>query len=76
MAAVTNELMHELPKRIQAWLARMESALSSIEVRLGSTAGHLLAVQNDVANLYAGQANVDVRPRIERRLDIVEDPVS
>lgn len=76
MAAVTNELMHELPKRIQAWLTRMESALSSIEVRLGSTAGHLLAVQNDVANLYAGQANVDVRPRIERRLDIVEDPIS
>jgi hypothetical protein len=38
---------------------------------------HMTAIQGDVNNIYVKVANVESRlARIERRLDIVDEPVS
>lgn len=83
MAEVTNELIYEVLKSIQDRLGNIENRLSAVEVRLDSLGEQVRAQtmsQNatniDVANLYRMFTTMDNRLlRIERRLDIVEEPV-
>src|SRR5436305_1044714 len=75
MAEVTNELIYEVLKGTQPRLANIETGIVEVKTELQAVRGHLLAIQTDVANLYAGQANVEVRlSRIERRLELTDAP--
>lgn len=83
MAEVTNELIYEVLKPIQGRLGDIVDRLSGVEVRLDVLAEQtraltisLNATNTDVANLYRMLGTMDHRiARIERRLDIVEEPV-
>ena len=77
MAEVTNELIHEVLKAMQARLSNIEGSMVEVKTEIQAVRGHMLAIQTDVANLYAGQANIEFRlGRIERRLELTETPVS
>jgi chromosome segregation ATPase len=77
MAEVTNELIYEVLKAMQTRLSNIEGSIVEIKTELQAVRGHMLAIQTDIANLYAGQANVEVRlGRIERRLELTDSPVN
>jgi chromosome segregation ATPase len=76
MTEITNELMFEVLKTIQSRLTNIETGIREIRSELVAIRGHLVATQQDVANLYSGQAGIELRlEHIERRLDIAEAPV-
>ena len=75
MAEVTNELLHEVLKAIQAKLGNVEQAQKETVARLSAMQTHLMAVEKDVANIYDSLGALDSRiERIEPRLDIVNEP--
>ena len=75
MAEVTNELLYEVLKAIQAKLGNVEQAQKETVARLSAMQTHLMAVEKDVANIYDSLGALDSRiERIERRLDIVNEP--
>ncbi|MGU3543120.1 hypothetical protein [Methylobacterium sp. A52T] len=84
MAAVTNELIYEVLKAVQARLGNMEEGLREVRGELKGVRGNqqaqqlqMNAVQTDIGNLYEAFGALDVRlARIERRLDITDAPVS
>jgi len=77
MAEVTNELIYEVLKGTQTRLSNIEIGIVEVKTELQAVRGHLLAIQTDIANLYAGQANVEMRlSRIERRLELTDSPVN
>jgi len=83
MDEVTNELIYEVLKAIQGRLANIEDRLSAVEMRIDALAEQTRALtishnatNTDVANLYRMFGTMDHRlARIERRLEIVEEPV-
>ena len=82
MAEVTNELIYEILKAMQARFGNLEEGLRELrgEVRAvrGALAGidtRMGAVHLDIANLYESTGAMDARlSRIERRLDIIDSP--
>ncbi len=75
MAEITNELIYEVLKSMQARLGNMEQGQKEIAARISALQTHMLAVEKDVANLYEALAALDTRlERIEKRLDIVGEP--
>ncbi|TXN45841.1 hypothetical protein [Methylobacterium sp. WL7] len=77
MAEVTNELIYEVLKAMQARLGNIEEGVREVrgEIRALRTPVH--GVQGDLHNLYEAYSALDMRVgRIERRLDIVDAPVS
>ena len=73
MADVTNDLLHEVLKQVQARLGNIEDGQREIKSELQALRGPRLPVQQDVSNVYAIQAKLELRlERIERRLDLVE----
>lgn len=73
MADVTNELIHEVLKRIQHDISEMRQDLRETKVEVNAIRGHLLAIQGDTSNLYGILARQDQRlDRIERRLELRE----
>ena len=76
MAEVTNELMFEVLKGMQARLSNIEEGVREVrgEIRALRTTVH--GVQGDLHNLYEAFSALDTRmSRIERRLDIIDTPV-
>ena len=70
MAEVTNDLLYEVSKRLQSDMSDLKLGQQEIRVEIGALRGHMNAVQQDVANLYAQSARLEVRlDRIERRLE-------
>jgi chromosome segregation ATPase len=84
MTSVTNELLNELLKRIQQDISDMkrvqqEHTMEFVSIRkhFAAADGRIGALQQDILNVQDRMDSVrDRRSRIERRLDIVEDPVS
>ena len=77
MVEVTNELIYEVLKAMQSRLGNVETSLSEVKAELHAMRGHMLATQTDIANLYAGQGNIDGRlARIERRLELTDAPLT
>ena len=77
MAEVSNELLYEVLKNLQDLMSRFEQTHSEIKTKLQAVRGHMLAYQTDMANLYAISARQELRlERIERRLDLVDEPTS
>ena len=74
MADVTNELLYEVLKSVQTRLANIEDSISEVKTELRAIRGHMVAMETDIANLYAGQAKIELRlGRIERRLELVDE---
>jgi DNA anti-recombination protein RmuC len=82
MTAVSNELIYEVLKAVQARLGNfddqlrdMRGQLAAIRVNQSAIQQQLSAVQHDVANLYDVNGVIDGRlSRIERRLEIIDTP--
>lgn len=73
MAEVTNELMYEVLKKIQADVSELKHGQQSIRQELISVRGHMLSMQNDIHNIYLRFDRHDERlERIERRLELRE----
>lgn len=73
MAEVTNELIYEVLKSIQLRLTNLEDGIREVKSELRAMRGHMLAMQEDISNLYAGQAKIELRlERIEQRLELAE----
>ena len=75
MPEVTNELLYEVLKSVQARLSNIEQGQREITARLSALQTHLMAVEKDVANIYDALSAMETRlHRVERRLDIVSEP--
>ena len=73
MAEVTNELMFELFRQIQARLDGIEHGVREVKQELNSIRVHILGMQNDIHNIYGILGRHDERfDRIERRLELRE----
>lgn len=82
MAEVTNELIYEILKSMQGRLSNIDDKLVAIDGRLDSLTSQVrgLAMEmngghGDIANIYKILGRLDQRvTRIEKRLDIIEEP--
>ena len=73
MAEVTNELIFEALKKIQADTAALRFSNQEIRTELVAIRGHLLAMQQDIHNIYGRLDSHEARlERIERRLELIE----
>ncbi len=73
MAEVTNELMYEVLKSIQADVRHLKDGQGEIRHEIVSLRLSQLGIQNDIHNIYGILARHDERlDRIERRLDLRE----
>jgi hypothetical protein len=73
MAEVTNELMYEVVKQIQADTSSLKLTVAEVKGELQALRGHVLAIQQDIHNIYATLTRHETRfDRIERRLGLVE----
>jgi septal ring factor EnvC (AmiA/AmiB activator) len=79
---VTNELMYEVLKAMQARLGNMEESmreqrgqLAGIRVDLHAIRTEIAAVKTDISNIYQTNGALDGRlARVERRLEIIDTP--
>jgi septal ring factor EnvC (AmiA/AmiB activator) len=84
MAEVTNELIYDVLKAVQARFGNLEEAirdergqLAAIRVDLRAVHAEIGSVKADIANIYRTQGAMDSRlARIQRRLDIIDTPVN
>jgi hypothetical protein len=75
VAEVTNELMYGLMIEVREQLGRVSDGMSGLEQELISVDLHLVATQNDIANICAVLGRQEAQlERIERRLGLVEVP--
>ena len=73
MAEVTNELIYEVLKKLQADMAGVKESLREINGSMNAMRTHLVAQAQDIQNIYTILTHHDARlARIERRLEIVE----
>ncbi|MGU3536860.1 hypothetical protein [Methylobacterium sp. A54F] len=77
MAEITNELLYEVLKAVQAPLGNMDESMREMRGEIGGVRTSLQAVQTDIGNLYESYGALDARlSRIERRLDIISVPAN
>ena len=82
MAEVTNELIYEVLKAVQARLSNLEEGQRELRGQMHAVRGNLNALQTqigaiqiDIGNLYETFGAFDGRlSRIERRLEIIDTP--
>jgi hypothetical protein len=73
MAEVTNELLYEVLKAMQVRLAGLDEGLREVRSEMNAMRGHMIAIQQDTANIYGRIAGIEIRlEHIERRLDLVD----
>ena len=73
MAEVTNELMYELLKKLNARFDRVDSSLAELRAEANSLRGPMIAIQQDVHNIYTTLSRHELRlDRIENRLELRE----
>jgi hypothetical protein len=73
MAEVTNELMYEVLKQLQADMSSIKLGQAEQRAEMQAFRGHLISVQQDIHNIYAILARYETRfDRIERRLGLIE----
>ena len=73
MADGSNELMFEVLKWLQNNQFNMQETLTEVKNELRAIRGHMVATQTDVANLYSGQAKIELRlERIDKRLELTD----
>ena len=75
MAEVTNDLIYEVLKSMPGRLSNIEHKLVDVDNRLNSLSTQMNAVHLDVSNIYQTLGPLDARViRIEKRLEIIEEP--
>jgi len=75
MAEVNGELIYEILKQIQHDLAGLREGQREHTAALNAVRTHVLALQQDQANIYSILVRHELRlDRIERRLNIAEAP--
>jgi hypothetical protein len=73
VAEVTNELIHEVLKRLQEWMGSLEKKINEVKSGLQALPVHSLAMQQDLQNLYAMLTCRDAPlVPIERRVELSE----
>ncbi|MDR3466398.1 MAG: hypothetical protein P4M07_10685 [Xanthobacteraceae bacterium] len=73
MAVVTNELIYETLKQMQERHSRSDHKLDELKTELQAMRGHIVAVQQDIGNIYQTLIRHEARlERIERRLELNE----
>jgi translation initiation factor 2B subunit (eIF-2B alpha/beta/delta family) len=73
VAEVTNELLYEILKAVQASVRKVEDGLSEVKQELIAIRGTMVAMQQDINNIYAILARHDERlDRIDRRIELRE----
>ena len=73
MAEITNELIFEVLKQIQERLSGIDHKIDELKSEMQAFRGHLIAMQQDIHNIYTTLARHETRlDRIERRLGLVE----
>jgi hypothetical protein len=73
MAEVTNELIYEVLKKLQADVAGLKDVWIENTAALNAIRTHMIAQSQDIQNIYSVLARHDARlARIESRLEIVE----
>ena len=77
MADITNELIYEVLKAMQARLGNIEDALRDHKGQFIALRQEMHAINTNITNLYETIAVLDTRPsRIERRLEIIDLPIN
>ncbi len=82
MAEVTNDLLYEVLKAIQARLGNLEETMREVRGEVRALRSAISAIDNrmgafhmDLANLYEASGAMEGRmSRIERRLEITDNP--
>jgi len=75
MADVTNELIYEVLKQLQADMAEVKAAQRETNMRFNALNSHMTGLQQDIASIYSILTRHDARlERIERRLELAEAP--
>lgn len=73
MAESSNERIVEILRDLQRRMGGLEERVGEVTAELIAMRGHMLAMQQDIANIYGVLARRDARlDRIERRLGLVE----
>lgn len=73
MADVTNELVYEILKNLQARTTNLELVAIEHSAALNAVRGHVASIQTDTNNIYSVLSRIDSRlDRIERRLELRE----
>jgi septal ring factor EnvC (AmiA/AmiB activator) len=73
MAGVTNELIFEVLKQLQSDMGGLREGQREHSSALNALRTHMVALQQDVSNIYAILVRHENRlDRIERRLEITE----
>ena len=73
MADATNDLIFEVLKQVQDRLVGVDHKVDELKGEMQAFRGHLVAVQQDIHNIYTTLARHETRPdRIERRLGLIE----
>jgi len=77
MAEVSSELIYEVVKKVRDRHAVTDSKVDEVKAEIQAVRGHLLAMQQDIHNVYATLVRHETRlERIERRLELVEPATS
>lgn len=82
MTDVTNELIYDVLRALQARVATMDEKIDELPSQLHAMRGHISsmreeqkALNKDVESIYLHNQHVDNRlARIERRLEIIDEP--
>jgi predicted nucleic acid-binding Zn-ribbon protein len=73
LGEVTNELMYETLKKMQADLSSVKVTVGEVKSEISSMRGYIYGIQGDVSNIYAKLARHDIQlDRIENRLELRE----
>ena len=73
MAEVSSELIYEVLKQIRDDVSVLKHGQSELKSEMQAYRGHMIAMQQDIHNIYTTLYRYDDRlERIERRLDLVE----
>lgn len=74
MSNISNELMLEILKDLQAGQADMKAQLHGIQEELGAVRTHMAGFQTDINNLYTSQTEIkrDIS-RMQRRLNLTDE---
>ena len=73
MAEISSDLLIEILNKIQDRLSAIEHKVDELKAEMQAMRGHMVAMQQDINNIYATLARHETRfDRIERRLGIVE----
>ena len=73
MAEVSSELIFEVLKQVRDRQAATDSKIDELKAEMQAFRGHLIAMQQDIHNVYTTLVRHETRlERIERRLELVE----